>query len=1000
MRKGENYIFWKKYLLLGLFFGFLLTGCVKKTDRMISVGVIVTEDTQGSSEIIAMESLLHQFEKIEIQLIKVDENATVTESLSDFDLLWIHHRNPTGLPGEITSTSFVKTISDHIENGGKLLLTMDALQLLPLLGLEQQPPDTISVEAADRGYGRNLGFHSFLHHPVFEGLNGGVYLFNPEHDTTTRQTGYFDPGYIPAGKVIAVDWSYITFHEEKKLILEYSKGKGKVIAIGAYIEFGIQNKNTVEFDLFIQNTLAYLTNPLPEKVNYWNYNYGTVTEYKPDLPGIYIPNSRKWEVIKNELSYLSEEASADFWDLAGERMLVMGKEKSGIDEIWAHPFMALRDYDVGIAEYETKKIAWLVDITPSVEISPEAIIRTYKLKTGRLREIIAVHHENPTTAIQYQYDGQPITLFVKFKSNLRLMWPYSHKVMGSLRYGWDDAIQSFEISDGKEYFTSMVGFNQKPTSRMAGRFDGFAEENVQLTGIPTELLQVSAMASFELTNDQTLDIVISASDAKDPKVFEYQSQALENSFLVYENAREYYKALLDKKLMINTPDESLDQGYRWALIGTDRHFVNTPGVGRSLVAGIGTTERGWNGRHEINGRPGYAWYFGRDGQWSGFAINGYGDFLKVRDVLAMFIKYQALNGKIFHELTTSGAVHYDAADATPLFVVLAGKYLRASGDIDFIRQNSTSIKKAMDFCYSTDTDGDGLIENTNVGHGWVEGGFLFGGKTTIYLASCWAEALRQSSYISEALGEDELSIKYRSDAEKVKSIIANQFYNSQAGFYNHSLKTDNTYIWENTIMPAIPMYFGHIDQERSAASLDNWASNNFTSNWGVRIVGEDNPRFHPAGYHSGSVWPLYTGWVALAEFKQHRPVQAIGHVMSTINIKNYWAKGFVEEVLHGAEFKPSGVCAHQCWSETMILQPLIDGMIGYEPDALNNSLKLSPAVPANWDFYEFKNIPVGNEFVNLKMDRTPEKTNYHFGYTGSHPLNIQFNPALPAATSV
>jgi len=48
----------------------------------------------------------------------------------------------------------------------------------------------------------------------------------------------------------------------------------------------------------------------------------------------------------------------------------------------------------------------------------------------------------------------------------------------------------------------------------------------------------------------------------------------------------------------------------------------------------------------------------------------------------------------------------------------------------------------MDFLYATDTDGDRLIENTNVGHGWVEGGKLWGAHTTLYLAALWSQTLQ------------------------------------------------------------------------------------------------------------------------------------------------------------------------------------------------------------------------------------------------------------------
>ncbi|OPX35797.1 hypothetical protein B1H10_00370 [candidate division KSB1 bacterium 4484_188] len=79
-------------------------------------------------------------------------------------------------------------------------------------------------------------------------------------------------------------------------------------------------------------------------------------------------------------------------------------------------------------------------------------------------------------------------------------------------------------------------------------------------------------------------------------------------------------------MTVQSPDNEFNKLWKWAVIGTDRFLAYTPTVGTGLLAGFSTTERGWNGRHKISGRPGYAWYFGRDSEWSGFAIDNYGDF--------------------------------------------------------------------------------------------------------------------------------------------------------------------------------------------------------------------------------------------------------------------------------------------------------------------------------------------------------------------------------------
>jgi hypothetical protein len=102
----------------------------------------------------------------------------------------------------------------------------------------------------------------------------------------------------------------------------------------------------------------------------------------------------------------------------------------------------------------------------------------------------------------------------------------------------------------------------------------------------------------------------------------------------------------------------------------------------------------------------------------------------------------------------------------------------------------------------------------------------------------------------------------------------------------------------------------------------------------------------------------------------------------------FWGKGYVEEVLHGKQFKPFGVCPHQCWSETMVLMPLIEGMLGMKVNALENSIALSPAFPADWKKVEVKNIRIGNHILNFTYENTGNKILYKFTHGGDKPLII------------
>jgi len=580
------------------------------------------------------------------------------------------------------------------------------------------------------------------------------------------------------------------------------------------------------------------------------------------------------------------------------------------------------------------------------------------------------------------------------------MWPYSQHTTGNISYAWDAGLKAFLLKTTTNDMFVCVGSEKTPFRKWMGPPSLRMKKETNHPVQKGSFYGVSAGMDFSLTENDKLNISIAAGTCGLEQVIAGYRHLYDDPMKLYEESKEHYRHVLSKSTIIHTPDTFFNKAYAWTLIATDRFLVNTPGIGRALVAGYASSAHGWDGAQEVSGRPGYAWYFGRDGVWSSFALLDYGNFKAVRDELESFIKFQAIDGKIFHELTTSGVVHYDAADATPLFIVLAGKYLKASGDVSFIRENWDYLLKAIDFCFSTDTDRDHLIENVNVGHGWVEGGALFGSKTTLYLASCWGEALKQSAYMARILGNVNQASRFSKEARTVISIINNDFWNDSTRYFNHGKFPDNHYNSEVTVMPAIPIYFRQVEKGKQDPVLSRLAGNGFTSDWGVRIVPESCRFFNPRGYHTGSVWPLYTGWASLAEYKGGNYLHGYQHLMNNLEISRFWGQGLMEEVLNGEKYTPAGVCHHQCWSETMGLQPALEGLIGIGGDALKDSLFISPALPANWDSVRVENIRLGNHLVSFRMQREKVHAIFSFRHKGYGRIHLTFQPVFPPGTLI
>ncbi|MEO8109465.1 MAG: GH116 family glycosyl hydrolase [Ginsengibacter sp.] len=961
---------------------FSFSGNAQPPANKAAIRIAIVSDHIDKGELSAIEKLLQSETGWTYDLLSIKEIRN-KKALNGFTHIWYHRTDTAAFDKDEIAAGTI--IANFVRAGGDLFLSMEAVPLLNSWGIEKAPFQTRQDTLVDEGFGRPAGFHAFKSHPLFSGLNGGVYTSKQKKDHVVRKHGFFDQSVPNDGKVAGIQWTYITFTEQNKLLLEYNYGKGTIIAAGAYLYYNSDNYNGQQLYRFTKNVFEYTVGQIKNiKKEYWHYEKPTMSAASFSLTAIQPVAAAIWDLPAPTLQMKQPVATKNFYDLVGRRILWMGALNGGVDEIWMHPYMALRDLTLGVKIMGTDSVSWLKNIPSEVEITPEYLVRTYKIKNTSIREIYTVSFDKPNGVAHLEIDGNDVKeLAVKYASNLRYMWPYSHEATGSIKYAFSPAINGHIISGQQGTLNTVVTYSAKPLQQKIWAVDS--------------LSQVKVRVNFLVRNKSALNIYIMGSSESVTDAAQLFDDNKQNMSRLFERSNQYYTNLLKTHLHFITPDTLFNNGYQWALARTDQFLQTTPGIGTALMAGFGTTARGWNGAQKISGRPGYAWYFGRDAEWSAMAINAYGDFAMVKEQLETFIRFQDINGKIYHELSSSGAVHYDASDATPLFVVLAAHYLKYSGDSAYIRHRWPEIKKAMDFCYSTDTDNDGLIENTNVGHGWIEGGSLFGTHTEFYLAGSWAAALDGAAYMAKRIGIKG-STQYATDAAKVKKIIDRDFWNEKQQFFYNGKMKDGTYMPDATVLAAVPVYLNAIvDSHKEEQVSNRLGTNYFSTDWGIRIIEDSSKKYRPNSYHAGMVWPLYGGWAALAEYKTGNYRSGFQHIMNNLLQYRNWSPGSAEETLNGDVFTPNGVCSHQAWSETMILQPAIEGMLGLKPDAMENRLQLSPCFPWDWQFCTVKNIRMKNDLFNLDMKKRTNGTT--FIINGNHSASIDFNPVFPLHTT-
>lgn len=978
-------------------FFFLLLIHMLAAQQKYSVTLLTASNIPSAEENAALQFLRShtEYRSNSIPLAKVKQiDRTI-------DVVWLHLSDSLQLKSVLKMKNELKALRTLFERGAKILFTDYAAFLPYELGVEKKTP-SIRIDTIQNDWlWDKRGFQGFRNHPVFEGMFGGEYVWDPNEDQRLPFIGYFGDQFPANGKVIAVDKAYVFVYAQTKLVIEHSSATGKMISVGSSIYFSRQNNLRANLERFICNTIDYLAGrKFSIKPTYWEQFEDKPKEFTVQTSPITTSPQRLMSDLPESGLLLENNAPTNqFYDVAGRRALFMGKENGGIDELWVHPYKVMYHYQAGIVLGDT--VAWLNQFPVSVKVRPESFTRIYSTPKGTIKEIIFSSLWKAGGIVHYQCT-EPVQLVTRCKSDLRWMWPYDMNALGDIHYAYDSQLNALHIKDTSGEFYTLIGSDVPPQQVVTGQIDSVWWKNGAFSSkqSSSNIVAHSALYSLSQENNFTLNIaVIGTNEGKEAALSEYKTM-LERPKSEYEEVVNHYRKLLASTLTIHSPDKEFNSLFKWAIVATDKFVAYTPGVGTGLLAGYSTTARGWNGAHKVSGRPGYAWYFGRDAAWSGFAIDDYGDFETVRQQLEFFEKFQDQSGKIFHEISTSGVVHYDASDATPLYIILAGHYLRASGDVEYLKQSWRKLKKGMEFLYSTDTDGDGLIENTNVGHGWVEGGALFGAHTEFYLASLWAQALKEMSLGALLMEEYALSAKYAADAERVQKILNTDFWNDSTKFYNLGKLKDGTYQTEKTVLPAVGAYFNLLEENKVRSMLDEYATNRFTADWGIRIVSSASKLYNPTGYHYGSIWPLFTGWTALAEYEYGNSTQGFMHIWNNMYIKNFWALGYVEEVMHGAVYKPTGVCPHQCWSETNILHPAITGMIGWKPNAIQKTVDFKPRFPMQWDTVEVTNLKVGNSVLRYTMKRSKQKTEYRFVLEQGSPVDIYFAPEIPAGMTI
>lgn len=684
--------------------------------------------------------------------------------------------------------------------------------------------------------------------------------------------------------------------------------------------------------------------------------------------------------------------AGSFFDVLGRRSAVAGYENRAF-EAWVYPLKILDDFRLTFRLQGYPLDINGPDIMTTISARPEATLLTYTHSAFTVRQLIFTPVDEPGIVQLLDVESVlPLTITASFRPRLKLMWP-AGLMTGNLY--WDEKSKVYYITEETRRFAGVVG---SPLARDVSVMP-YQEEP---RDVPAQFV---VDVPVETAKTQLIPIVIAGSAEGRAKAKATYDRLLQNARDLYEQTVAHYAGLLKETVQVLTPDERLNEAFVWAKIGIDKGVATNPFLGTGLLAGFRTS-----GESE---RPGFAWFFGRDALWTALALNSYGDFATTRVALEFLKKFQRADGKIPHEISQSASLipwftdyeyPWASADATPLYVIAHADLWRATGDAEFLKANWDSIQKAYRFTAATDTDANGLIENTKFGHGWVEGGALYPPHEEIYMQGLWVEASRAMEELAQVMKDVKLAEEARANADRTSEAVEKTYWLEQQGFYAFATSQPRTVprdadpgpnrarrqermseldkgrlIDEDTVMPAVPLWWRVLDDERAQSQIDHLGSGAIATDWGARLISDRSALYDPLSYHNGSVWPLFTGWGAVGAYSYGR--SHVGYQLLTANASLTYANalGYVTELLSGDFNTPFGRSSHhQVWSEAMVATPLLRGLLGIEVADGGNTLRFAPQLPAHWDEVAVKNVRVGKSQFDLRLERTERRLTINF----------------------
>ncbi len=237
-----------------------------------------------------------------------------------------------------------------------------------------------------------------------------------------------------------------------------------------------------------------------------------------------------------------------YLEASGRRAAFLGRE-DGSFEAWVYPLKILRGFELAFEVEDYASPIPGASLATRVEVRPEASTIRYVHSSFTADATWLVPLEEPGGLVLLDVDASaPLTIYARFHTEMRLMWPAG---LGGQYSYWDRELRAYVITESTRRHAAIVGspFASDPPEQPAHN----------LPDAPTEM---KIPISLETAASGLVPIAIASSDEGLEAARATYRRLLDETESLYRSTAAHYQRLRDEMTRIDSPDDELESRAR------------------------------------------------------------------------------------------------------------------------------------------------------------------------------------------------------------------------------------------------------------------------------------------------------------------------------------------------------------------------------------------------------------------------------------------------------